>query len=201
MQPNATAAAGGTDGREMTLDEWAALDEDEPGELVDGRLEEEEVPDYGHEVCVAWLLRVLGNWLVGKGGFAAGSDAKFAIAPRRGRKPDVTVYLPGGRVPPRRGVVRVPPDIAVEIITSTPRDVRRDRIDKMRDYAAFGVRWYWLLDPDTRTLEVCELRDGLYAWVLGASAGRVEAVPGCDGLALDLDALWAELDRLAAGEG
>jgi len=29
---------------EMTLEEWADLPEDEEGELVDGRLEEEEMP-------------------------------------------------------------------------------------------------------------------------------------------------------------
>lgn len=40
---------------ELSLDEWFALAEDEPGELVDGRLEEEEVPDYLHELLVALL--------------------------------------------------------------------------------------------------------------------------------------------------
>jgi hypothetical protein len=35
-------------GRLMTFDEWVAMGEDEPGELVDGRLEEEEVPDPIH---------------------------------------------------------------------------------------------------------------------------------------------------------
>jgi hypothetical protein len=34
--------------REMTLDEWAALPEDEPGELVNGRIEEEETADDVH---------------------------------------------------------------------------------------------------------------------------------------------------------
>lgn len=29
----------------MTFEEWAAMPEDEPGELVDGRIEKEEVPD------------------------------------------------------------------------------------------------------------------------------------------------------------
>ena len=38
----------------MTFEEWAAMDEDEPGELVDGRLEEEEVPDTMHEMIVTW---------------------------------------------------------------------------------------------------------------------------------------------------
>lgn len=34
--------------------------------------------------------------------------------------------------------------------------------------------------------------------------GKIEDVPGCEGLALDLDALWVELDRLGdevPGEG
>jgi hypothetical protein len=47
--------------RALTLAEWGALDEDEPGELVDGVLVEEEVPDYVHELVVAWLIGVLGT--------------------------------------------------------------------------------------------------------------------------------------------
>jgi hypothetical protein len=31
---------------------------------------------------------------------------------------------------------------------------------------------------------------------MGRAAGRVDAVPGCPGLVLDLDALWSELDEL-----
>ena len=183
-----------------TLEEWATWPEDDPGELVDGRVEEEEVPDYVHEVVVAWLTRLFGNWLSGRRGFVAGSDAKFAVSPRRGRKPDATVYLPGGAVPPARGLVTVPPEIAVEVVSATPRDARRDRVEKLGDYAAFGIRWYWIVDPGLRTLEVLELNaDRLYVHVVGASAGVVAEVPGCPGLAVDLDALWAEVDALEAG--
>ena len=48
-----TGAAGPA--RAMTLEEWAALDEEVEGELVDGILEEEEMPSFLHEIVVAWL--------------------------------------------------------------------------------------------------------------------------------------------------
>ena len=93
---------------EMSIDEWAALPEDEPGELVEGKLVEEEVPDLTHETVVAWLIRVLGAWLVPLGGFVFGSEVKYAVATRRGRKPDVTAFLPDRGPLPRRGPVRIP---------------------------------------------------------------------------------------------
>jgi Uma2 family endonuclease len=182
---------------EMTLEQWGAMDEDDEGELVDGVLVEEEMPGYSHEVVVAWSARVLGNWLAARGGgFVAGSEAKFAVRPRRGRKPDLSLYLPG-RKPPAHGVIDVPPDLVVEVVSPTARDQRRDRIEKLADYAAFGVRWYWLVDPGLRSFEILELdTDGRYAHAVAATDAPIDTVPGCAHLALDVPALWREIDRL-----
>jgi Uma2 family endonuclease len=180
----------------MSIDEWAAMPEDDLGELVDGWLVEEEVADYAHETVVSFVNALLRGWVVPRGGFVGGSDAKLAVGDSQGRKPDLSVFLPGGNVPPRRGPVRVPPDIVVEVVSPVPLDARRDRIDKVRDYAGFGVRWYWIIDPASQTFEVLELDlDRRYVLALGASEGRI-VLPGCGDLALDLDGLWAELDRL-----
>ncbi|MGK3985154.1 Uma2 family endonuclease [Sorangium sp. So ce136] len=180
---------------------WADLPEDEPGELVGGVLVEEEVPDWIHETAVMWLIRMLGAWAAARGAFVAGSELKYLLRKGSGRKPDLSMILPGQKPPPRRGPMRRPPDVMVEVVSPRPRDVHRDRIEKLREYAAFGVRWYWLLDPATRMLEIYELGpDGRYVWAQGAASGRVEAVPGCEGLVLDLDELWGELDRLGDEE-
>lgn len=188
-------------GPEMTLEEWSELAEDESGELVDGRLTEEEVPDPAHELAVAWLIRRFGNWLEdrGGGGFVFGSEVKLRVAARRGRKADVVVYLPGGVRPPRRGLLTEPPDLLVEVVTPTPRDERRDRVEKMAEYAELGVRFYWIVDPAVGSVEIFELGEGRrYIKAVGMTSGRITDIPGCPDLTLDVDALWHELARLDA---
>jgi Uma2 family endonuclease len=181
----------------MSAQEWIDLPEDEPGELVDGTLEEEEIPGFLHEIVVAWLVHALHAWAVPRGGFVFGSDAKYLLTTRRGRKPDLSVFVASRRLP-RYGAGKAPPDIVIEVLSPTARDERRDRIEKATDYGAFGVSWYWLIDPERRTLEILSLDvRGQYQPSLALRTGRCDRVPGCDGLVLDLDDLWAETDRLA----
>jgi Uma2 family endonuclease len=184
--------------REMTLDQWAQLDEDVSGELIDGVLEDEEMPTVLHELIVIWLGAVFRAWLTGRGGLVGGSEVKLAVAPGRGRKADVFVYLPGQPLPSLRApLVEVPPSIVIEVVTPTPRDARRDRVEKVDDYASFGVPFYWIVDPELKTLEIWELNEkGRYVRALGASEELITEVPGCDGLTLDLLGLWAEIELL-----
>jgi Uma2 family endonuclease len=66
----------------------------------------------------------------------------------------------------------------------------------MSEYAKFGVPYYWLVDPGLGTFEIFERTPAGYAQVVAVTGGRVESVPGCAGLVVDVDALWAELARL-----
>ncbi len=56
--------------------------------------------------------------------------------------------------------VRGAPDLAVEILSSTTAS--RDRGLKMRTYARYGVREYWLVDPEQKTVEVYRLVEAGY---------------------------------------
>jgi Uma2 family endonuclease len=185
---------------ELSLAEWFALAEDERGELVDGHLVEEEVSNYVHEILVILLGSLLRGWFVPRGGFVGGSDTKLAVGPKQGRRPDLTVYFAGTPLPPRNGIIAQPPDIAIEIVSPTPRDGRRDRVEKVADYASFGVRYYWIVDPQLRSLEILARGpQGRYEHLLGATEGTVD-VPGSAGFILDLDAVWAEIERFEARE-
>lgn len=180
--------------RRLSLEEWINLPEDESGEWVDGWLVEEEVGSYLHDLIVGWFIATLRNWVVPLRGSVTASDFKFVVSGERGRKPDIAVFLPGNRPTLRTKAAERPPDIAVEVVSSSPSDRRRDRVAKFAEYAAFGVRQYWLIDPEARTLEIFELgADGRYVAAVVATDGQVP-VPGCDGLVLDLSSLWREVD-------
>ncbi len=190
LEPSAT-------GRSLSVQEWLDLPEDSEGELVSGHLTEEEMPDAVHELAIGWLIWLLRQWLSGDG-FVFGSDLKVLTGPEIGRKPDLTVFLPGTQPPPRRGPITHPPDILVEVITPSPRDERRDRVEKMAEYARFAVKYYWLIDPALGSFEIFELTaQGLYQKVVGVTSGVIDPVPGCTGLKIDVTALWTEVERLA----
>ena len=183
--------------RQLTAEEWASLDEDAPGELVAGAVEAEEMPDALHELAVSFLTWTIRQWL-GARGFVLGSELKVLVAPSTGRKPDISVFLPGTAAPPRHGIITLPPDIIVEVVSPSPRDERRDRVEKMAEYGTFGVKLYWLVDPALGSFEIFERNDvGQYMRILGITSGVIDPVPGCPGLIIDVDALWAELARLA----
>jgi Uma2 family endonuclease len=183
----------------MTLETWASLEPHERGELVDGYLVEEEIADFVHDLVVGGIIGMVGTWTLPRGGLVAASEAKFGVSADRGRKPDATVYLPGRPRPAARGLIRVPPTIAIEVVSPTPKDAKRDRVEKLAEYAAFGIAYYWIVDPQLRTLEVLELgTDGRYVHASAASEGTMTNIPGCADLTLDLDELWRSIDELDA---
>ncbi len=58
------------------------------------------------------------------------------------------------------------PDIVIEILSETTRKI--DEITKKKLYARYGVREYWIVDPDLALVKVYGLTDGRY--------GRAEEV-------------------------
>jgi Uma2 family endonuclease len=54
------------------------------------------------------------------------------------------------------------PDLAVEILS--PSTTRRDRVEKSRIYYKYGVKEYWIVDPDAKIVEV--FTPGEKKWIL-----------------------------------
>ena len=183
-------------GQQTTLEQRAEMDEDADGEIVDGRLVEEELPGPVHELVVSWLSRRLGEWIEPLRGFVV-----LLRREARRRTPSRTEARSPGVLP---GTLATgawpgadPPEVAVEVVSPHRSDVRRDHVAKHREYAAFGIRCCWLVAPTCRTVDIFELGgDRAYKNVLVADDGVLERVPGGEGLRLDLDAPWAQVEEL-----
>jgi len=52
------------------------------------------------------------------------------------------------------------PDMVIEILS--PSTAKKDRVTKFNKYQQAGVREYWLVDPDSKTLSTHVLTDGGY---------------------------------------
>jgi Uma2 family endonuclease len=93
-------------------------------------------------------------------GWAFPEGTSFQCFPddaERVRKPDVS-FVARGRLPnetPPRGHCRVPPDLAVEVVS--PRDLYYEIDEKVQDYLDAGVKLIWIANPDRRTLRVHRL--------------------------------------------
>ena len=57
------------------------------------------------------------------------------------------------------GHVMGAPELMIEIVSPGKENSRRDRIVKRQTYAKFGVREYWVVDPQSRSIEVYRLQE------------------------------------------
>lgn len=69
-----------------TLEAWAALDEDDSRELVDGRLDDEEEPSAIHEAVVRWVLVLLDAYFRPRGSFGVRRRAPVTSRTCRARR-------------------------------------------------------------------------------------------------------------------
>lgn len=79
------------------------------------------------------------------------------------------------------------PDFVVEVLS--PSTEENDRGLKFEDYAAHGVREYWLIDPDTQTVEQYVLQDATYHLLIKARSGTIASAT-VDGFDIPIRAIF-----------
>jgi Uma2 family endonuclease len=106
-------------------------------------------------------------------------------------QPDLLVVLKEHADRLRETHIEGAPDLIVEILS--PSTAHLDLLEKRYDYAQAGVQEYWVVDPDTRRVEIYRLEGDRF--VLANTArerGRVRSglIPG---LEVDLEDLFRDL--------
>jgi Uma2 family endonuclease len=171
-------------------DIWDAPDDGKRYEVIDGDLYVTTAPDLDHQEPVMALGGYIWTYLREHPiGWVYSSPVGLILDDKNGIQPDL-VYVSKERshILTRRGI-RGTPDLIVEVLSPGTED--RDRGIKMRRFALAGVPHYWIVAPETRTLEAYRLRErerryrrtGAYA---AGEVFRPELFPGMEIAIADL---------------
>ncbi len=181
------------DVRPATYEDLFHLPETVVGEIIGGELHAHPRPRPRHaDTSSAINVFIRGPFHHGRGG---PGGWRIIVEPELHLEADILVPdLAGWRretLPalPETAWFETVPDWVCEVLS--PATVRHDRLRKLPRYAAHGVAWCWLVDPDSQTIEVFRLSGG--EWVLAANAVGTEgeaALPPFDAVPLPLADLW-----------
>lgn len=171
-----------------TIDDIYALPEGHRAELIDGRMYDMAAPGFAHQKLVHLFDRTIGNYIDTRGGACEVLPAPFAVFLNADDKnyvePDLSVICDRGKIDERG--CNGAPDWIIEI--TSPSDPQRDYGIKLFKYRTAGVREYWIVNPQKKTVTVFDfendLRSNQYNWD--------EDVPGCifEDLTINIDKLY-----------
>ena len=177
-----------------TYDDIRALPENLVGEIIHGALVTHPRPSPRHAVATTGLTGRIGNPF----GFGEGGPGGWwiLVEPELHLGGDVLVPDLAGwrreRLPkmPEAAWFELIPDWACEVLS--PSTSRVGRVRKMPIYAQLGLRHLWLVDPDLRTLEAYENREGKWLLLTTLEGDAAVAVPPFDAVSFSLGTLWVD---------
>ena len=144
----------------ISIEEYLRTSYEPDCDYVDGELEDRNVGEYDHGYIQGEMyarFRALRKTL---NAYPA-IEQRIRVSKTRCRVPDVCVML--GK--PDEQVFNKPPFLCIEILSPEDRLARMQR--KIRDYLDFGVKFVWLIDPQSRrawiyiATEIREVSDGV----------------------------------------
>jgi Uma2 family endonuclease len=162
-------------------------------ELVDGVLVEK-IMGYTESSLAMRLGSFLFNFAEEHDlGNVTGPDGTTRLMPRLVRIPDVS-FVAWDRLPnrelPDEPIPDLAPDLAVEILSKGNTKGEMER--KLREYFLAGVRVVWLVDPQTRTVQVFTASDQSVRLTEEQTLDGGDVLPG---FTLPLRKLFARLPR------
>lgn len=161
-------------------------------EVIDDELVVTPSPSARHQEIVTHLVSVLHSFVRTHGlGRVIVSPFDVLLAEGDYVEPDILfVRRDRASLVTERGV-EGPPDLVVEVLS--PSTAHRDRGLKLDRYRLHGVAEYWMVDPESRTVEVWRLEEGAMEPQVHRQPGVLSwtPAPGSPTLEIGLSELFA----------
>jgi len=170
--------------------DYAALPDDgRRYEILDGELSVTPAPSLDHQIILANLFRILDAHVRARNlGIVLFAPLDVILADANIVQPDL-VFLDHERMSrsSRRGIEGAPTLLA-ELLS--PGTTGVDRNVKRALYARQGVPFYWIVDPEARTLEAFRADGDVSILAIRASGPGPCRLPPFDGLDFVVEGLW-----------
>jgi len=175
--------------RHWTYQDLLGFDESERYEILDGQLiSMSPSPSVYHQRLLAKLYLMIAAFLqqhpLGEAFFA---PLDVVFAEDNTAQPDL-IFIANENAGIIKNQVFGAPDLAAEILS--PSSIRRDRYEKLEQFARFGVKEYWIVDPANRSVEILSLRDSRYVLHASAAESGLVASLVLTGLEFDVSQLF-----------
>ncbi len=176
-----------------TYEDLLALPDDgRRWEIVEGELHEMPAPSWAHSTIMFNLVMLLGPLVRALGGVFRFAPTAVFFAGANPVEPDILVLLPGNPASPSARGLEGAPDLVVEVLSPSSRG--HDLLTKRALYARAGVREYWLVDPDRRTVDVLTLEGEGYRTVQRAAGDDIARSELLADVAIALPEIFAGVD-------
>ena len=141
-----------TENKAYTIEDVMALPDGQRAELIDGHWYDMATPSRIHQDIVSILTWKFNEYISKKGGDCRVYPAPFAVFLNKDNRnylePDIVVVCDPGKLSDRG--CEGAPDLVVEVVS--PSTSRRDYAIKLFKYRTAGVREYWIINPETKTI-------------------------------------------------
>lgn len=176
-----------------TYADYITWGDDERWEIIDGMpYAMSPSPTQKHQEVSGQLFRRIGNFLEGKPCkvFSAPFDVRLNADEEDDTvcQPDILVVCDSSKLDGK--CCKGAPDLIIEVLS--PSTARKDRLIKYARYQRAGVREYWLVDIDTKTVDVAILKNGIYVRTKIYSDEDILNVSVLGGCAVNLAEVFAE---------
>ena len=158
-------------------------------EVLEGDLVVSPSPSWKHQRVSRKLNALLAIAEQAEHGYAVYAPMDVVFGPHDVAEPDLLFITKGNARLITDDNIQGPPDLVVEIIS--PNSRKRDVIIKRDIYERYGVRFYWLVDPEEETVRVFELKDGVYGEPVTLKAGQQLGCALFPGITQDVGQLFA----------
>jgi Uma2 family endonuclease len=130
-------------------------------EIIDGDHFVTPAPNTKHQRVSGNLLTALMNFLkVQKSGAVFAAPYDVVLSDEDIVEPDLLFVSAARSTIITEKNIQGPPDLVVEILSSSTR--KTDEIIKRKLYERYGVREYWIVDPELETVKIYRLNDEGY---------------------------------------